>query len=210
MFKIDRLSAFSDGVMAIAITLLVLGLEVPSVHEVPAQQLSKYLVESFHPVLGYVSSFVLIGTYWLQHYAIFHYISHANRTLVALNGLFLLCVSFVAFPTGLQAAYRHDELAIIVFGGTHVACGLSLLALWIYATSQHRLVEGQVSPQVIKSMNRRIALTPVISIVAIGVSFISIELSKIIFLAIPLIYFSHRTVDTGWVPPEDADPASNE
>lgn len=209
MLKIDRLSAFSDGVMAIAITLLVLGLEVPSVHEVPAQQLSEYLVASLHPLLGYVSSFVLIGTYWLQHYAIFHYISHANRTLVVLNGLFLLCVSFVAFPTGLQAAYRHDELALLIFGGTHIACGLSLLALWIYATSQRRLVASTISPQIIKSMNRRIALTPAISVVAIGVSFLSIELGRFIFLAIPIVYFSHRTVDQGWPQSTVADQASN-
>ncbi len=72
MFKPDRLSAFSDGVIAIAITLLVLGLEVPSAHKVPEQKLVDYLIESFHPLLGFVSSFLLIGTYWLEHYAIFH------------------------------------------------------------------------------------------------------------------------------------------
>ena len=69
--------------------------------------------------------------------------------------LFLLSLSLVAFPNGSQAAYRHDELAIVVFGGTHVACGLSLLALWIYATSQRRLVEAHISAHVINSVNRR-------------------------------------------------------
>ena len=118
MYKPDRLTAFCDGVIAIAITLLVLGLEVPSVHEVPDQELSSYLLESLHPVMGYVGSFVLVGTYWLQHYVIFHYITGVNRFFVALNGLFLLCVSFVPFPTGLQASYRHDELAMAIYAGT--------------------------------------------------------------------------------------------
>jgi uncharacterized membrane protein len=82
MLKPDRLCAFSDGVMAIAITLLVLGLEVPSVHEVPDQELPEYLRGTVHPLIGFVLSFALIGTYWLQHYAIFHYIERVSRPLV--------------------------------------------------------------------------------------------------------------------------------
>jgi len=198
MFKPDRLSAFCDGVMAIAITLLVLTLEVPSVHEVPEQKLHEYLIDSFHPLLGYLSSFVLIGTYWLQHYAIFHYIMHVNRIFIAMNGLFLLCVSFVPFPTGLQAAYRDDELAIVIYGSTHIVCSLSLLALWVYATKKHRLVAPDISPRVITSMTTRIALTPLVSLAAIGVSFMSISVSRLIFLAIPVLYLSHRAVDEGW------------
>lgn len=115
MLKPDRLCAFSDGVVAIAITLLVLGLEVPSVHDVPEQELRDYILGQ-HPILGFVCSFVLIGIYWLQHYAVFHFIDRADRILVALNGLFLMCVSFVPFPTGIQAAYRDDELAMVFYG----------------------------------------------------------------------------------------------
>ena len=100
MFKPDRLTTLCDGVIAIAITLLVLGLEVPSVHKVPEEQLTRYLLASVHPLIGYVSSFILVGTYWLQHYVMFHYVIRADRTFVSLNGLFLLCVSFVPFPTG--------------------------------------------------------------------------------------------------------------
>lgn len=199
MLKPERLCAFSDGVMAIAITLLVLGLEVPSVHEVPEQELKEYLIGTIHPFLGFVCSFTLIGTYWLQHYAIFHYIEHVSRPLVALNGIFLLCVTFVPFPTGLQAAYRQDELAMIIYGGTHFACGLSLLGLWVFATKQHRHIPPEIPPQVIRSMTIRIAMTPIISIAAGCVTFISIDASKLLFLIIPVIHFSHRGADRGWI-----------
>lgn len=205
MLKPDRLCAFSDGVVAIAITLLVLGLEVPSVHEVPEQQLREYLVGSLHPLLGFISSFVLIGTYWLQHYAIFHFITRADRGLVALNSLFLLCVSFVPFPTGLQAAYRDDELAIVIYGASQIMCSLTLLALWIYATRDNRLVSKDLSPQAIGSMTRRIALTGAISLAAIAMSFASITAGRVIFLAIPVLHLFGHKADAGRTETSDAD-----
>lgn len=86
MFKPERLSAISDGIIAIAITLLVLGLEVPSVHQVPEQELKHYLLQSVHPLIGYVSSFILVGTYWLQHYVIFHYWSASRPWSFPISG----------------------------------------------------------------------------------------------------------------------------
>lgn len=195
MFKPERLAAFCDGVIAIAITLLVLGLEVPSVHEVPDQQLNRFLYESIHSLLGYISSFILIGTYWLQHYVIFHYIKQVDRPFAALNGLFLLCISFVPFPTGLQATYRQDELAMVIYAGTHVVCGLSLMAIWIYATRHHRLIDATTSPAVIKHMTWRLGFTPIVGLAALALSHFSIDLSRILFVAIPVAYLTRGTLD---------------
>lgn len=197
-FKLDRLTAFSDGVIAIAITILVLGLEVPSVHEVPESKLLDYLRDTIHPALGFVISFVLIGTYWLEHYAIFHYLTHANRVLVALNGLFLLSLSFLPFPTGLQAAYRDDELAMAFYGAANLLCGLSLLAVWLYAIWGHRLVKPEIPSTALKRITRHLLIAPALSLLAIGCSFISISLSRVILLSIPIIYISDRVVDSGW------------
>ena len=185
MYKPERLSAFCDGVIAIAITLLVLGLEVPSVHAVSEKDLRQYLLDSLHSVFGYVTSFLLIGTYWLQHYVVFHYILRVDRVFVALNGLFLLAVSFVPFPTGLQAGYRHDEMAMVIYAASQAVCGLSLAAIWHYATYQHRLVRPELSPQVVFSVRRRLLCTPAISLAAIAISFVSIEASRFLFLGHP-------------------------
>ncbi len=198
MYKPDRIAAICDAVVAIAITLLVLGLEVPSAHEVPEQKLTVFLYETIRPLQGYVNSFLLIGTYWMQHYAMFHYVERANRFFVALNGMFLLFVSFVPFPTGLHAAYPHDEIAMLCYACSQAACGFSLWAIWSYATTDHRLIGKYVSVEVIKSMKRRILLTPLYSLLAFAVSFISLDLSRVVFLAIPLTYLSHRVVDQGW------------
>ena len=149
-------------------------------------------------VLAYITSFLLVGTYWLQHYVIFHYVFHANRTLIVLNGLFLLSVSFLPFLTSLQAVYRWDRLALVFFGCAHMLCGLALLALWLYATHRHRLVAPEIPRQVVKSMVRRIAIGPTLSLLAIAVSFWAVLAGKLLFLMIPLCYLSHRLVDAGW------------
>ncbi len=198
LFNLDRLAAFSDAVIAIAMTILVLGLEVPSVHEVNPSQLVDYLRESLHPAMGYVISFVLIGTFWLEHYAIFHFLTHATRVLIALNGLFLLCLTFVPFPTGLQAAYRHDELAMVFYGCFLFMCGFSLLAVWFYATRNRRLIDPDISAEVLQSMTKRLMIAPALCLVAIGCSFLSISLARLILLSIPVFNLSHRTVDQGW------------
>jgi uncharacterized membrane protein len=196
--KVDRLAAFSDAVLAIAITVLVLGLEVPPRHKVPEKRLPDYLIASIPSVVGYVTSFFLVGMYWLQHFVIFHYVIRANRALIALNGLFLLCVTFIPFPTGLQAAYWGDKLAELLYGGAHILCGLSLLALWLYATSGHRLIAPEITPKIVTSMTRRICVAPAMSAVAIAGSFVDVWLGKALFLAVPVFYFSHHLVDAGW------------
>ncbi len=204
MYKPERLLAFSDGVIAIAITLLVLGLEVPSVHEVSDKKLLEFLYDSLHPLAGYVTSFILVGTYWLQHYVIHHHVKFVDRRFIALNGFFLLSISFVPFPTGLQASYRQDELAMVLYAISQSVCGLMLLFLWKYATNKRRLVDPSLPETVVKSMTARIAMTPLISVAAIAMSFISIEASRLMFLGIPLAYFSHRLVDGSASPLDEA------
>jgi uncharacterized membrane protein len=196
--RVDRIAAFSDAVLAIATTLLVLGLEIPSAHKIPEKGLPEYLLASVPSVLGYVTSFFLVSMYWLQHFVIFHYVTRANRVFIVLNGLFLLCVTFIPFPTGLQAAYRGDTLAELLYGCTHILCGLSLLTLWLYATSGHRLIAPEITPKIVTSMTRRICIAPILSAIAIAVSLFNVWLGKAIFLTIPVFYFSHHLVDAGW------------
>lgn len=201
--KLERLSGFSDGVIAIAITLLVLGLEVPSVHEVNERKLGEYLADAIHPAMGFVLSFVVIGTFWLQHYAIFHYLRCATRPLVVLNGLFLLFLSFIPFPTGLQAVYREDELAMVLYCFALLLCSTTLLVLWLYAVRDDRLVDPTLSKGVARSMTRRLLVSPGVCLLALAVSFASISAGKLILLTIPALFVSHRIVDAGWDRPSE-------
>jgi uncharacterized membrane protein len=195
MFKPERLLGFSDAVIAIAITILVLGLEVPSTHEVTEHSLHDYLFQTLRPFVGFVASFGLVGTYWLQHYVMFSCIERVDRNLVALNGFFLLCVTFVPFPTGLQAVYRDDELAFALYGATHAVCALALVAIWSYASTGYRLISADVSLKAIRSLARRTALLALVSTLSIGVSFLDLDVARVMFLAIPFLILSHRVID---------------
>ena len=196
-WKLSRLEGFSDGVIAIAITILVLGLEVPSVHDVNDKELPEFLQDSIRPAIGYVTSFLLVGMFWMGHYSIFHHLIHATPMLAALNGLFLLCVSFLPFPTGLHSAYPDNELAMVLYGIALLLCGLSLLGIWLYALWGHRLVDRKTPPVFLRSMTGRLMIGPVLSLAGIGAAFISIPLSKVVYLAIPAVYMLYLLVFDG-------------
>jgi uncharacterized membrane protein len=102
-----RLEAFSDGVFAIAITLLVLDLAVPAVSD---DDLLRSLADQWPSYVAYVASFSTIGAVWLAHSVITEYLDLADATLIRLNLLLLLAVSFLPFPTRLLAEYvGHDR-----------------------------------------------------------------------------------------------------
>ncbi|MEW4489679.1 TMEM175 family protein [Thalassoglobus sp. JC818] len=204
-FKLDRLGALSDGVIAIAITILVLGIQVPSPHKVPESKLTDYLYNSIDPMIGFVVSFVLIGTYWLEQFMIFHFLTHTTRMFIALNGVFLLCLSFLPFPTGLQAAYRNDELAMAFYGFANMLCSLSLLWIWLYASKNRQLIQPKIPQETVNRMTKRLLVPPVFSLIAIGCSFISISLSRLVFLAIPIYHFSYYVADPGVHPVSETE-----
>src|SRR5258707_7291898 len=98
-----RVEAFSDGVFAIAITLLVLDLKVP--RDVPADHLAAELLRSWPSYGAFLVSFATIGIMWLNHHRLFTLIHRVDHALLVLNGLLLLTVTVVPFPTSLLAAY---------------------------------------------------------------------------------------------------------
>ncbi len=123
----NRIEAFSDGVFAIAITLLVLELRVP---DAPAGHLAEALLHQWPAYASYVVSFLIIGIIWVNHHAMFQHIVKADRTLVFLNLLLLLCVSFIPFPTALLADFFHagadQYVAAVVYSTTMTAMGVAL------------------------------------------------------------------------------------
>jgi uncharacterized membrane protein len=132
-----RLEAFSDGVFAIAITLLVLELKLPA----GSGSLGRQLVAQWPSYLAYVTSFATIGIMWLNHHRLFTLIHRVDHWLPVLNGLLLLGVSVVPFPTQLVASYLGhpgERLAVGVYGGTYIYIAFAFNALWRYASSARR------------------------------------------------------------------------
>ncbi len=121
-----RVEAFSDGVLAIAITLLVLEIKVePHALEHPWQAIA----DEWPSYLAYVTSFLTIGGVWMAHHALFHHLKSSTRSLMRLNILLLMVVSFLPFPTGLmaealQTSRPAERAALVIYGATAFAIEL--------------------------------------------------------------------------------------
>jgi uncharacterized membrane protein len=128
----NRLENCSDGVFAIAITLLVLDIKLP---EVNTLGLAQALIEALPRIAAYVMSFAIIGLYWISHHRTFELIAKVNGAVFWINLLLLLLVSFIPFPTALLGRYPNEALPIIVYSFTLIACnavGLSLMAYLLF------------------------------------------------------------------------------
>jgi uncharacterized membrane protein len=156
----SRTEAFSDGVFAIAITLLVLDIAVP---ESEFDDLWRGIGHQWPAYLGFVTSFLTIGGIWLGHHAIFRRLRAANNAVMRINLLLLMAVSFLPFPTRLMAeAIRNDsaERAAVVFYGISLFVTSVLISgLWgAVVRDRKRLLKPEVSDRDVSAVTR--AATP--------------------------------------------------
>jgi uncharacterized membrane protein len=153
-----RLEAFSDGVFAIAITLLVLDIAVPASAD---RHLLRSVIDLWPSYLAYVVSFSTIGAMWLGHNAITEYLDRVDSTFVRLNLLFLLFVAFLPLPTRLFADFisrdSPERVAVTIYGLALLLTATLLLVLWRYAL-RAKLVRPDADDEEIQLLTQR--LTP--------------------------------------------------
>jgi uncharacterized membrane protein len=152
-----RMEALSDGVFAIAITLLVLEIAIPP----GSHDLMRDFLHQWPSYLAYVVSFATIGGVWLAHNVITEFVTQAVATLIRLNLILLMVVAFLPFPTRLVAEYVGEEnqerVAVTIYGLTLFAASVLVAVLWRYAASK-QLVGTAVDEAEIRLLSRR--LTP--------------------------------------------------
>src|SRR5262249_48029527 len=119
--RTNRIEALSDGIFAIAMTVLVLGIQVPDGGG--EAELSARLVTLGPQLDSYALSFVMLGVMWVGHHYQFQYICRADRGFLWLNLVFLLAVTFVPFATGVLGNYPGAPLAVFLYGGTVILGG---------------------------------------------------------------------------------------
>ena len=133
-----RIEAFSDGVYAIAITLLVLEIKVPGG---AGLDLWKVLLAQWPSYFAFATSFATIGIMWINHHRMFNLIGRADPMLMILNGLLLMGVTFVPFPTAVVAGYLGqpgDKAAASFLAVTYIGIAIAFNLLWNYASSSRR------------------------------------------------------------------------
>ena len=154
-----RIEAFSDGVFAIAITLLILEVSVP---ESSFDNLWLGIVDQWPSYLAYATSFITIGWIWLIHHGIFRRLRYANVSVMRLNLALLMIVSFLPFPTKLLAEAVHDvdaeRAAVIFYGATLFVISGLISAMWRVIVHDRDLLKPEVSDEEAKAIQQ--AATP--------------------------------------------------
>jgi uncharacterized membrane protein len=184
--RTGRMEALSDGVFAIAITLLVLEIGLPSGSQ---QHLLRAIAGQWPSYLAYLVSFATIGAVWFAHTVVSEHVNTADATLMRINLLLLMMVSFLPFPTKLLAqslGSESPERVATVFYGCCLLCVTSLLSLlWRYAVRAH-LVHADATSEHVSDTTRRI--TPGLAgyVVLIGLSFLLPFAAVIGYLAVAL------------------------
>ncbi len=195
----SRTEAFSDGVFAIAVTLLVLDLAVPQ------EEVEKHLVHGilheWPGYLAYVTSFVVIGGLWLAHHGIFGRLSFVNSRMMRINLLLLLLVSFLPFPTRLMAQAIRDanaeRTAVIFYGLTLTAVSVTITALWSSAVRDRRLLRPGISGQEIGAVTRATAPNLGLLLAATAVAIPVPRVAAFMYLVIAVIAVFRAQPDAG-------------
>ena len=186
-----RLETFSDGVFAIAITLLVLEIRVPHAEE--SESLLVALLGLWPSYVGYAVSFLQIGVIWANHHNRFRLLERSDHVLLFLNILFLMCVAFIPFPTALLAEYIQGsegerQIAIAVYSGTLAVTGIFFTLLWLYAAKDYRLVNRNLDPRLLRAMTRRYLIGAALYIVAFAIAFVSALASLVLIVGLALLF----------------------
>jgi uncharacterized membrane protein len=195
-----RLEAFSDGVFAVAATLLVVELHVPEV----GTGLGPALLAQWPSYLTYVTSFGTIGIIWVNHHTLFAHVRQVDRRLLFLNLLLLMTVSVIPFPTALLGRYvtagDDGHLASALYGGVMVLMSIAFTALWLHVTRDNRLIGGNLDPHRARQESLLFSAGLAAYVAGIGLSFVSAQLALLVYALVAVFYIFP------WLPPTNNQP----
>lgn len=183
------MEAFSDGVFAIVVTLLVLELRVPSLPEnYSTQDVLKELLHLSPKFFSFAMSFVIVAIFWVNHHQFFHSLEKTDRAMLWYNNLLLFWLSFVPFPTAFIGEHPVSMIPVMLYGAVLFLAGVSFNLMLRHAVKAN-LFHKSVSDEVLKQSIKRGVIGPVIYFVSVISAFISVYISLAIFLLVPVIYF---------------------
>ena len=167
--SLERLLAFSDGVFAIAITILVLDLDVPE--GLTDAALRAELGQLTPRLLSAALSFAIIGRFWIAHHALFDRIRTADRPLLVLGTALLAPIVLIPFATKLLAEYVNTAIAVIVYSVTVAAAALAEFAVLAYGTRRRAM--GQSRPAAVRAQLAGAGAAAAAFLIAIPVALLS-------------------------------------
>jgi uncharacterized membrane protein len=190
----NRLEAFSDGVFAIAATLLILNVVEP------AGPLGQGLLHIWASYVAYAVSFVTIGVIWINHHGVMAQIAKVDRLFLLVNVIFLMLIAFIPFPTRLLAEHimaDGAQAAALAYGITLTGTAVMFNVMWQYAAHDKRLLRENASERAVRGITRSYLPGPFIYLVATVSAVVSPQLSAVLYAAIALFYVLESSVFGG-------------
>jgi len=203
---VGRLEALTDGVFAIAITLLAIEIGVPHIESTSGADLRDALIEQWPSYAAYAVTFFLIGAYWINHHRMFRLLQGVNHRFLILNILFLMAIAIIPFPNAVLADYLESPelrgVAAGVYGLAMMALALMFNAVWWYAASQESLLRPECDMGKVNKVLRSYVFGPFAYGVGLVFSFFAPLVSLAIYVLIPIGYFFEgpvKDVEAGYL-----------
>jgi uncharacterized membrane protein len=195
-FQLERLILFSDAVFAIAITLLVIEIKVPEIHDPTDKTLINSLGHLIPKFIGFVISFLFIGLYWTIHHRMFGFVTAYDRKLLVLNLVFLFFIALLPFSTGFYSEYagpmvrKNLKVPLAFYALNFSAVGFINHFMWRHISNpKNKLAEPPIEPLTLKLVKLRSLLVPTIFLLILPVAFL-VNVSAAIYMPmlIPIIF----------------------
>ena len=185
--QLERVLLFCDAIFAIAVTLLVLEIKVPELHHASEMQLLQSLADLIPKIVGYVVSFLVVGSYWAKHHLLYSWVRHYDERMLWGNLRMLLCVAFIPFPTAFFSEYLAYQTSLVLYAASLAALGLAAWALCRQAINIPGLIDPAVPPLQARWLCRSMLGAPVMCALAISLSFVSLTAARIAMCLIPVM-----------------------
>jgi uncharacterized membrane protein len=190
---VDRLAALTDGVFAIAITLLALEVRIPIVEQGDlGSDLATALVEQWPSYAAYMVTFFLVGAYWFNHHRMFNLLRGIDHRFLVLNIFFLMAIAIIPFPNALLAEYvlepEHRGVAAGVYGLAMLTLAVLFNVVWWYAGWQRRLIRPDCDYLLVRRVLNSYLTGPALYMIGLVVSFFAPIVSLVIFVLVPIGY----------------------
>ena len=188
--RTERIDALTDGVFAIAATLLVLEVRVPELpHEHAGGAVAQALLDVAPSFVAFAFSFLTILVFWLNHHALSRVIASYPYRLVWLNLSLLFWISMIPFTTKFISEYPTEPVALFTYGLVMAFTGLSGILAYCYAAFWSDAMDARIEVAARRALLRKWAAGPVIYLVAALAAWVNIYIAIVVYILVPLAFF---------------------
>jgi uncharacterized membrane protein len=183
--KPEHIISFGDAIFAFAITLMTLSIDIPDLPtNLTESQLISTLYDMYPKVESYIISFAVIAVFWISYHQVFNFIKGSPISMVYLNLLFLLLITFLSITTSLVINYGSYQIPYIIYCIVVIMTSSLLALIWWYATKDYRLIDKNINPLLVRGLMVNLLLVPFVFAISILVSFFDLDIAQYFWLII--------------------------